>query len=79
MNVGVDAPSRHQLAFAGDNLRGRADDGIYARLYIWVARLAYGEDAAVFDADVGLDDASVVQNKGVGYHRVHGAFAAGHL
>ena len=64
------------IAFAGDDLGARADDDVDARLHVGVAGLADGGDAAVLDADVGLDDAPVVEDQRVGDHGVDRALGA---
>ena len=62
VDVAVDAAGGDDLAFAGDDLRAGADDDVDAGLHVRVAGLADGGDAAVLDADVGLDDAPVVED-----------------
>ena len=59
----VDAAGGDDHAFAGDDLGARADDDVDARLHVRVAGLADAGDAAVLDADVGLDDAPVVDDR----------------
>ncbi len=54
---------------AADDLGARANDDVHARLHIGVAGLADLDDAACLDTDVGLDDAPVVQDQGVGQAR----------
>jgi hypothetical protein len=66
VDVAVDAAGGDDHAFAGDDLGARADDDVHARLHVGVAGLADGGDAAALDADVGLDDAPVVDDQGVG-------------
>jgi hypothetical protein len=51
--------------------RCRADDDVDAGLDVRIAGLADGADAAVLDADVGLDDAPVIEDQRVGDDRVH--------
>ena len=70
MNVRIDAARGGDAALAGDDLRPRADDDVDARLNVGVAGLADAADAAVLDADVGLDDARHVDNQRVRDHRV---------
>ena len=53
----VEAAGGEDLAFAGDGLGARADDDVDAGLGVRVAGLADGGDAAVAQADVGLEDA----------------------
>ena len=66
VDVGVDAAGGDDLALAGDGLGAGADDDVDAGLDVGVAGLADGGDAAVLDADVGLDDAPVVEDQRVG-------------
>jgi hypothetical protein len=62
----VDAAGGEDHAFAGDDLGARPDDDGHAGLDVRVAGLADGRDAAVLDADVGLDDAPVIDDQRVG-------------
>ena len=73
MDVAVDTTGGENLALAGDHLRARSDDDRHPRLHIRVARLADGGDAAVFQPDIGLDDAPGVDDQRVGDHGVHRA------
>ena len=66
MDVGVEAAGGEDLAFAGDHLGAGADDDGDARLDVGIAGLADGGDAAVLEADVGLDDAPVIEDQRVG-------------
>src|SRR5260370_3978787 len=72
MDVRVDAAGRAETTFAGDDLGAGSDDDVDAGLHVGVAGLADGGDAAVLDADVGLDDAAGVDDDGVGDDRVGG-------
>ena len=56
-------PAVSDAAFAGDDLGARADHDVDAGLDVGVAGLADRRDAAVLDADVGLDDAPVVEDQ----------------
>ena len=67
------------MALAGDRFGARAHHDRHARLGVGVARFADGADAAVAQADVGLDDPPPIQDQGVSDHGVHGALAAGRL
>ena len=67
------------MALAGDRLGARAHHDCHARLGVGVAGFADGADAAVAQADVGLDDPPPIQDQGVSDHGVHGALAAGRL
>ena len=60
----VDGAGRQDLAVAGDDLGARTDHqvGVDAVHRVGVAGLAERDDAPVADADVGLDDAPVVED-----------------
>ncbi len=66
MDMRVDAAGGDDAALAGDRLGARPDHDVDARLDIGVAGLADAGDAAVVDADIGLDDAPMVEDHGVG-------------
>src|SRR5262249_28853238 len=72
VDVRVDAAGDDDLPLAGDDLGARADDQprVDPALCERVARLADGDDVAVADADVALDDSPVVDDDGVGDHQV---------
>ena len=76
MDMAVDAAGGEDAAFAGDDLGARADDDGDGGLGVGIARLADGGDAAVLQADIGFDDAPMIEDQGVGDHRVHGAAGA---
>src|SRR5207253_7048511 len=75
----VDAAGRHNLALARDYFGPRSDNDVDVRLHIGIASFAYGGDATVGDADVGLHDSPVIENQRVGDDRINGALAAGTL
>ena len=75
VDVAVDAAGGEDHALAGDDLGAGADDDVDAGLDVGVAGLADRGDAAVPDADVGLDDAPVVEDQRVGDDGVDGALA----
>jgi len=77
VDVAVHAARGDDAALAGDDFGARADDDVHARLHVGVAGLAYGRDAPAAQANVGLDDAPVVEDQCVGQHRVHGAAGLG--
>ena len=79
VDVGVDGAGREDLAVARDDLGLGADDevGVDPVHGVGVAGLAQGGDPAVADADVGLDDAPVVEHDRAGDHGVGGALGAG--
>jgi hypothetical protein len=73
MDVAVETAGGENFSFAGDDLGAGADDDGDARLNVGIARFADGRDIAVLDADVGFDDAPVIQNQRIGDHSVDGA------
>ena len=79
VDVGVDGPGGEDLAVARDDLGLGADDqiGVDAVHGVGVAGLAERGDPAVADADVGLDDAPVVEHDGAGDDGVGRAFGTG--
>ena len=79
MDVAVEAAGGEDLAFAGDDLGAGADDDGDARLDVGIAGLADRGDAAVLEADVGFDDAPVVEDQRIGDDGVGGALAVGDL
>jgi hypothetical protein len=79
MDVAVEAAGGEDLAFAGDHLGAGSDDDGDARLDVGIAGLADGGDAAVLDADVGLDDAPVVEDQRIGDDGIDGALLVGDL
>ncbi len=79
MDVTVDAAGGGDQAFAGNGLGARTDDDIHARLDVGVAGLADAGDAAVLDADVGLDDAPVIDDQRIGDHGIDRALGLGSL
>ena len=66
MDVGVEAAGGEDLALAGDHFGAGPDDDVDAGLDVGIAGLADGGDAPVLDADVGFDDAPMVEDDGVG-------------
>jgi hypothetical protein len=77
VDVAVDAACGDDQALGGNDLGAGADDDVDARHDIGVAGLADGRDAAAAQADVGLDDAPVVDDERIGDHAVHGVAGAG--
>ena len=65
-------PAVSDQPFGGDDFGGHADDHprIDALHHVGIARLADAGDPAVLDADVGLVDAGVVDDQGVGDHAI---------
>jgi len=70
VNMGVDATGGQDHAFTGDHLGAGADGDGYIGLDVGVAGLADRRDASVLEADVGLDDAPVIDDQGIGDQRV---------
>ena len=66
VDVAVDPAGGEDAALAGDDLGAGADDDVDVGLDVGVAGLADGGDAAVAQAHIGLDDAPVVEDEGVG-------------
>ena len=79
VHVAVDAAGGEDLAVAGDDLGGGPDHqvGVDVGVHVRVAGFADAGDPAVADADVGFDDAPVVQDHRAGDDHVRGAFGAG--
>src|SRR5258708_28691663 len=70
MDVAVDAACSDNHAFCGNDLRSCTDRNAHPGLDVRVSCLADLPDAAVLEADVGLDDAPVVDDQRVGDDRV---------
>ena len=66
MDVGIEAAGGEDLALAREHLGAGADDDGDARLNVGIAGLADRRDAIAFQADVGFDDAPVVEDQRVG-------------
>ncbi|MNF83857.1 hypothetical protein D3C84_661930 [compost metagenome] len=66
VDVGVDAAGGEDHAFAGDDFGAGANGDVDVGLDVRVAGLADRRDAPVLEADVGLDDAPVVDDQRVG-------------
>ena len=77
VDVAVDAAGGDDQTFAGDDLGAGTDDDVDAGLGVGVAGLADGGDAAALQADVGLDDAPVVDDERVGDDAVAGLVRSG--
>ena len=71
-------PSGHDLALAGDDFGCGANHDGDPRLDIGVASFSDSGDPSIFDSDVCLDDAPVVDNECVGEYEVDD-FGAGSL
>jgi hypothetical protein len=70
MDMNIERAGGQDLAFTCNRLGAWADDNIDARLDIRIAGLADTDDAAVLEADIGLDDAPVIDNQRVGDHGI---------
>src|SRR6185312_12036641 len=79
VDVAVDAAGGDDLAFGGDHLGAGTDDDVDAGLHVRIAGLADGGDAAIPEADVGLHDAPVIDDEGVGDDSIDGTVGAGAL
>src|SRR5690349_377132 len=72
-------PARGEyLALSRDHIRRAADDDVNARLDIGITRLTDPGDASVLDADIGFDDAPVIDDDDIGDDDV-GDFGIGAL
>src|SRR5262249_4002439 len=76
MDMAVDAAGRDDLALAGDDFGAWADDNIDPGLDIGVAGLADAANAAVANADIGFDDAPVIEDDGVRNNGIDCSFGA---
>ncbi len=79
MDMRVDGAGRQNLAFARDGLGAGADHDIDIGLDIRIAGLADRRHAPVLEPDIGLHDAAVIEDEGIGDHGVHGACGAASL
>ena len=79
MDAGVKTTGGEDLAFAGDHLGPRPDDDGDAGLDVRIAGLADGKNLAVLEADVGFDDAPMVEDQRIGDDGVDRALPVGDL
>src|SRR5712671_1636232 len=79
MDVRIDAAGGDDATFAGDHLGPRADHNVDTGLDVGVAGLADAVDPPVAKADIGLDDAPMVEDQGIGNDCVDGTLGAGRL
>ena len=70
VDVRVDAARGDDHAFAGDNFGPGANGDRDRGLNIGITCLANCRYAAMLQTDVSLDDAPVIDDHGVGYHRI---------
>jgi hypothetical protein len=71
VDMGVDGTGGEDLPLPGDGLGARPHQDVHAGLGVRIAGLADAADPPVLDAHVGLDDAPVVQDQGIGDDDVH--------
>src|SRR2546422_1422019 len=74
VDVAVDAAGGGDHALARDDLGAGADRNRHGGLDVGITRLADLPDAPSLDADVGLDDAPVVDDERIGYDGVGDLF-----
>ena len=79
VDVGVEAAGGEDLALARDHLGAGADHDGDVGLDVGIAGLADGGDAVALEADVGLDDAPVIEDQRVGDDGVDRALLVGDL
>ena len=79
MDVAVNAAGSDDIAFATNDFSARANDDVHAGLHVGVARLANADDAPALQANIGLDNAPVINDEGVGHDAVNSALGAGFL
>ncbi len=76
VNVGINPAGGDDVAFTGDDLGTRTDDDINTGLHIRVSGLADPGNAAIANANIGLDDAGVIQDQRIGDHGIHRTISA---
>ncbi len=79
MDVRVNATSGEDVPFTSNRFGAGPDHDGDAFLDVGVAGLADANDAAIPEADIGLDDAPPIKNEGIGNHGVNGAVSPGGL
>src|SRR5271156_103345 len=79
VDVRVDAAGGDDAALSRDRFGPGPDHDVDAGLDIGVAGFADAADAAVADADIGFDDAPVVEDHGIGDDGIDSAVGAGRL
>ena len=73
VNVRVDATRRNDVAFAADHFSARANDDVNAGLCIWIACFADGHNAAIFQTNIGLHNAPMIDDQCIGHDGVYSA------
>ena len=71
VNMGIDPAGGDDFSFGGNHFRRGADGDGDVGLDVGVAGFADGEDPAVLHADIGLNDAPVIDDQRVGEHQVN--------
>ena len=71
MDMRVDTTRRHDIALATDDLGPWANHDVNTRLRVWIAGFTNCNDAAVFQSDVGFDNAPVVHDQSIGQNGIH--------
>ncbi len=66
VDVGIDATGGQDHAFTGNDFGAGTDGDGHVGLHVRVAGLADGGNATVLEADIGLDDAPVVDDQCIG-------------
>jgi hypothetical protein len=79
VDMRVETACGDDLAFARDHLGAGADDDVDTGLDVGIACLADRGDAPASEPDIGLHDSPMVEDEGVGDHRVDRAFGARRL
>jgi hypothetical protein len=79
MDVGVEAAGGEDFSFARDDVGAGADDDGDAGLDVGIAGLADGADHAFLDADIGFDDAPVIDDQRIGDDGIDRALFVGDL
>ena len=79
VDVRINAASGNDVAFTGDNFGARTNDDINTGLDIRVPGLTNGGNAAIPNADIGLDDAGIIKDQRVGDHGINRTIRTGDL
>ena len=79
MDVAIETARGEDLAFACDDIGARADHDGHAGLDVGIAGLADDADMALLDADIGFDDAPMIDDQRVGDDGIGRALPVGDL
>src|SRR5689334_6708865 len=79
MNVCIESPGSENFSLARDDFGTWPDDDADVRLDIRIASLADSGDTTRLDADVGFDNAPMIENERVRNDGVDGALALAQL